>query len=263
LGGRYDSAEWGFDYTSSLKPQSNSRFNPRYGILYEPLPWLMGYYQYMESFGTPNGRPEPGKTLSPENSQQHEFGLKAEFFDKRLNATVAYFHLVKNNFQSTDPNNVNYAIAVGQALSQGVEVDVSGQVTDRLSLILAYTYDGTEITQGSGNRNNVGNQLANVPKNAGSLWATYDITDEFRLGAGVYAAGTRQGDLANSYQLPAYARLDLMGSYRFTVGKSRIITQVNVNNALDKQYYSNTNESRFGAYPGQPLTVVGSVKFEY
>lgn len=92
---------------------------------------------------------------------------------------------------------------------------------------------------------------------------TYDVTDQFTVGAGVYVARHREGDAANSYQLPGYARLDMMAAYRWFIGPTRLTAQVNVNNVLDKEYFSHSTESRFGAIPGQPLTVLGSLRFEY
>lgn len=265
LGGRFDSAEWDFGLTGQLKPTTSNNLSPRYGLIYQPLSWLSSYYQYMESFGTPNWRSETGP-LPPETATQHEAGLKAEFFEGRLNSTLAFFHLTKDNFQSTNPDNINYAIAIGAARSQGIELDITGRVTDKLNIIAAYTAMDTKILKDNIENpaaGNLGHQLANVPNHSGSLWSTYDLTDQFTVGAGAYVAGKRQGDLANSYQLPGYVRMDLMAAYKWHIGKSRLTTQLNVNNVLDKQYYTYTNESRFGAYAGQPLTVLGSIRLEY
>jgi iron complex outermembrane receptor protein len=68
--------------------------------------------------------------------------------------------------------------------------------------------------------------------------------------------------------LPGYARLDTFASYTYQLGKSRLITQFNIRNLLDKTYYESTDPfqnapPRVGIYPGAPLTAMGSVRLEF
>jgi iron complex outermembrane receptor protein len=53
-----------------------------------------------------------------------------------------------------------------------------------------------------------------------------------------------------------------MAAYKTRVGKSRLTTQLNVNNILDKQYYLSSN-SGSQILPADPLSFIGSVKLEY
>jgi iron complex outermembrane receptor protein len=261
LGGRYDDTEYFNGNPADEKINHVGRLNPRYGIVYQPLTWLSAYFQYMESLGASNGRSATGKVFEPQTAEQYEAGFKSEFFDGRLTSSLAFFRLEKQNLLTTDPTNPAFRVPIGEARSQGIEFEIVGRVIEGLNLIGSYALTDTRITESSdGDR---GNRLPNVPLHAGSLWTTYDVTDQFTVGAGVYVAGQREGDAANSYQLPGYARLDMMAAYRWFIGRSRLTAQVNVNNVLDKDYFSHSTESRFGALPGQPLTVLGSVRFEY
>jgi iron complex outermembrane receptor protein len=91
--------------------------------------------------------------------------------------------------------------------------------------------------------------------------------DGFSLGSGIYVVGQREGDNANTLQLAGYARWDAMAAYRFKIGKTRLTTQLSVNNILDKQYYKNTDtldgNPRRRISVGEPLTLMGSVKLEF
>lgn len=262
LGGRYDDTEYYNGNPAEEKINHVGRLSPRYGIVYQPLPWLSAYFQYMESLGANNGgRSATGKVFEPQTAEQYEVGFKTEFFDGRLTSSLAFFRLEKQNLLTTDPTNPAFKVNIGEARSQGIEFEIVGRVIEGLNLIGSYALTDTRITKSyDGDR---GNRLPNVPLHAGSLWMTYDVTDQFTVGAGVYVARHREGDAANSYQLPGYARLDMMAAYRWFIGPTRLTAQVNVNNVLDKEYFSHSTESRFGAIPGQPLTVLGSLRFEY
>ncbi|MGH8473857.1 MAG: TonB-dependent receptor domain-containing protein, partial [Gammaproteobacteria bacterium] len=170
-----------------------------------------------------------------------------------------------------DPNNPTstFRLAIGEARSQGIEFEVAGAVTDRLSLIGSYAYLDTEITEdgtrvAAGNLSRLGKRLANAQRQAGSLWGTYALSDRFKVGAGVVVVGERQGDFENTYQLPGYARVDAMAAYTWKLGGSRLTAQLNINNLLDKEHFTHTGESRLnGAFPGEPLTVIGALRLEY
>jgi len=58
--------------------------------------------------------------------------------------------------------------------------------------------------------------------------------------------------------------MNLMASYEFKVGKSKITAQLNVDNLLDKNYFPTSNG--FGRNRidfGSPRTFLGSVKVEF
>lgn len=56
------------------------------------------YGNYVESLGNPNGGlGVGGALLQPEAGEQYEAGFKTELFDKKLTASVAFYHLTKQN----------------------------------------------------------------------------------------------------------------------------------------------------------------------
>ncbi|MCA9483595.1 MAG: TonB-dependent siderophore receptor [Nitrospina sp.] len=239
----------------------NERFSPRAGILFQPWEWLSLYGNWVKSLGSPNGSFDAsGNILDPEIAEQYEGGFKTSFFNGRLNSTVAFYHLTKENVAVPVPGTA-FSNAIGEARSQGVEVDVSGQVTDDLSLILTYAYTDAEITQGT----NQGNRLWNVPRNAGSLWVRYDLPEEWvrglTVGAGLYVQGERPGDNANSYFLPAQTQVDAMLRYRPEFIDPHLTLQLNVNNLADETLYGGTLGDRFTINVNNPRTFTGTVRY--
>jgi iron complex outermembrane receptor protein len=279
-GGRYDWATTGRGLGDSfsaaeadLPSREDEAFSPRVGILYQPWYWLSVYGNWTTSFGANNAITGSGATVDPEIGEQFEAGLKTELFDQRLTTTLAYYHLTKENiltrdFSSPDPNAV---APIGEARSQGIELDVSGQITDELSLIGSYAFTDARITKDNEGRQ--GNRMNNVPEHAGSLWLKYDIRryeplNGLSFGAGVFIAGQREGDDANTFVLPGYVRLDAFAAYRYRLGDANLIAQFNIRNLLDKTYYESTDPfqsapPRVGIYPGAPLMAMGSIRLEF
>lgn len=152
---------------------------------------------------------------------------------------------------------------------------MSGQITDRVSVIGSYSYIDAKITRdpqqddaGNPLPGNEGHRLPGAPRHSGSLWAKYALIPErLDVGAGVFAAGQRQGDFNNTFQLPGYVRLDAYAAYHWKIGPTRMTAQVNINNLLDKEYFLSANEfngnSRAAIFPGEPLTVLGSLRLEF
>ncbi|WP_085216171.1 TonB-dependent siderophore receptor [Methylomagnum ishizawai] len=270
-GGRYNWAEYstGFSNLSfgniQMTPVNDDAFNPRVGVLYQPWSWLSVYGNYVESFGTPNGgQSASGQPFSPETAQQGEVGIKTEWFDQRLNATLAFYDITKRNILTPDPNDIRFSVSVGEARSRGVELDFTGKLTPNWSLLGSYAYTDAKITKD--NSGNEGNQLMGVPLNSGNLWTKYEfdagVLEGLSIGTGVFARGQRQGDNANSFQLPGFTRWDASIAYSFKQLGSKITTQFNVYNLLDKTYYASSS-GPVGITAGQPITFLGSVRVEF
>ncbi len=273
-GGRYDwatrssgSASTSIEAARNRETEvQNDAFSPRVGLVYQPWSWLALYGNYVESLGGANtALASSGKPLDAETAQQHEVGFKTELLDKKLLTTVAFYDLTKQNVATADPTNPRFSVQTGEARSRGMEVDVSGQVTNGLNLIATYAYTDTEITKD--NRGDQGHRFWNVPKNSGSFWAKYAVQEPslrgLSFGAGTYLIGQREGNNANTWQMPGYVRVDALLGYAWKVGHSTVTTQLNVNNLLDKTIYETSAFGGFLAQPGAPRTFMGSIRVEF
>ncbi len=252
--------------TAGIDSRTDDFVSPRAGILYEASDWLSLFGNFSESFGPASDYDNGGQKLYDLfTATQFEGGVKTQFFDGKLNASVAYFDLERTQFFQ-DPNSdlINMSIPV-KGKSKGVEFDMQGQIYEGLSLIGTYAYTDAKITNDLTAPANVGHRLPYAPTHQGSAWLKYDFNNDilkgFTLGAGVYLSGRRYGDAANSYYDRAYTRLDLMAGYKRKLGAVNLTTQVNINNVNDAEYY--VLRSRRTNLPAEPLSVMGSVKLEY
>jgi iron complex outermembrane receptor protein len=243
------------------------------GLVYQPLSWFSIYGNYVSSLGTwgtsnvisvdINGHPLPAQ-----QSHSYEGGVKIETLGGRLRSTLAVFDLTKTHvatrdLASPDPTALR---SIGEAHSTGVEFDISGTLTPRLSLVGSYAYTDAKFSKDNNGLQDL--LIANVPRHSGSLWLRSELVrQKLSAGAGVFARGQRQGDNENTFQLPGYATIDAFASYSFNFERGRLTPQVNFVNLLDKRYFLNTNVydayPRLGIMPGQPFTIIGSVRWEF
>jgi len=250
----------------------DTKFSPRLGAVYMPAPWLSFYGNYVQSLGAWGTEANiavdiNGQPLAPEESSSYEGGMKAEGLGGRLRSTVAIFNITKKNVATRDLSSPDPTalLAIGEAQSRGVDVDVDGQITERISLVATYAFDSAAITKD--NTGLQGNELANVPRHSGSVWLKALVVPDLFIGGGAVVRGERQGDTQNTFQLPSYVSVDAFASYRITVGRSRIVPQVNITNLTNAVYYVNSNNfdsnPRAGIMPGQPRSVMASIRWEY
>lgn len=260
---------------------------PRFGLLWQPQNWLSLYSNYVENFGVQSGlkgfggrdasgNELPGIPLRPESAQQWEVGVKAAFFDGRLRATLAYYDLTKKNVASTDndPTHIcggggfgSCSIAIGEVRSRGPELDIQGEILPGWNVIGTYTNQDVRITKS--NNGDVGNRPQFVPRNVGSLWTTYDVQQGvlkgFKLGGGVNFQDSVV-DAANTLKSPGYGLVGLMSSYRFEIGRSKVTAQLNVDNVLDKTYFTNASPligSTSSVNFSTPRTFIGSIDVQF
>lgn len=269
FGTRYDQARTVWDDTPTT---DDGEFSPRVGLLYQPFSWLSLYGNYSKALNAANSALVlPSTQRKPEMSEGYEAGLKGQWWNGDLTANLTFYELTKKNIAQPHPDttlaSLGYNIFVGKGRSRGIEFDISGRIAENWQLIGTYSYTSTKVLEDDTGIQ--GNQFINVPRHAGSLWSKYDFADlgakGLWLGTGLYLVGQRQGDNANSFQMPGYVRWDTGLGYSTQVGGSKVSLQLNVDNLLNKDYYANSTwASRTGGIQaGTQRTFLGSVKIEY
>ncbi|WP_461317806.1 TonB-dependent siderophore receptor [Bradyrhizobium embrapense] len=181
-----------------------------------------------------------GSNIAPEEGTQWETGVKFDF-NKRISGTLALYDIDKKNVLVSQLNAatgiVEYRTA-GKVRSRGVELDVTGRLTDNWSMIGSYGYTDARVTD---DPVLVGKALQNVALNTASLYLVYDfgttLPGRLRLGGGARYVGDRPGDAANSFALPAYTVADVFATYETKVQAFPVIYQFNVKNLFDTVYY--------------------------
>ncbi|ASC72647.1 TonB-dependent siderophore receptor [Halomicronema hongdechloris C2206] len=269
LGVRYDTVEQEtinnpsfFSPTGSESTQTDDAFSPRFGVVYQPIEEVALFTSYSRSFSPNSGTTVAGDILEPEEGEQFEIGAKAELLGGRFSASLAYFNITLQNVATPDPDFPNFSVATGQQRSQGVELDLAGEILPGWNLIANYAYIDASITDD--NSGLEGNRLFNVPEHNFNLWTTYDIQNGpltgLGFGIGFNYVSDRFGDNANSFELDSYFLTNAAISYR----RDNWQAGLNFRNLFDIDYIQSAGNSRtIRIDPGKGLTVIGSVSVEF
>ena len=239
--------------------QSDTAFSPRVGIVYQPIEPISIYASYARSFTPTIGTSASGEDFSPERGTQYEIGVKADI-NNRLSATLALFDLTRSNVTTEDPDNPFFEIQTGEQNSQGIELDVNGEILPGWNIIAGYAYTDAQVIED--NSIPEGNRLRNAPENAFNLWTTYEIQQGnlqgLGFGLGFNFVDERPGDLENTFELPSFFRTDAAIFYE----RDRLRASVNFQNLFDVDYYASAR-SRVRVDPGAPFSVLGTVSWQF
>ncbi|WP_231848334.1 TonB-dependent siderophore receptor [Gloeobacter violaceus] len=262
LGGRYDTVSAPFTdlQTGDVSPSEGQAFSPRVGLLYKPASNVSLFANFNQSFAPSSGLSTTGTPFLPTRGTGFELGAKADLLANRLFANLALFKIAKTNVVTADPANPRFSIQVGEQESQGVELDVSGELLPGWNVVASYAYTDARISRD--NTFPVGNRLPTTPLHGGSFWTAYRIgegaLEGWGAGAGVFMVGERLGDLDNSYSVPGYTRVDAALYYR----RGSLNAAINFKNLLNAQYIEAAN-FRTAIYPGAPFTVQGTLEVRF
>lgn len=251
---------------------------PYAALIYDLTEEISAYTSYTEIFAPQTSYDSSGSLLDPMTGEVYELGLKGEFYDGRLNSSIALFrtNLVGKGLQDASainerclPNNAlgSCMTASGKSRSEGVELEISGEVLPGLQVGGGYTYTTTEYLKDTAN--NQGNVLRTTdPKHLLRLFTTYRLPGAYSawtVGGGVqaqsdiYATGAYGGRSTRAEQ-GGYAVYNAMLGYRFDEHYS---LQLNANNLFDKYYYEKIGATGVNYYYGEPRNFALTLRGEF
>lgn len=262
LGGRLDFNDYSTQDRVSgdiLDKQSNTRFSPRVGIIYQPSDVTSLYFNWSNGFSPQfQARSRTSEQFEPQTTQQFEVGVKQNFLDNKLSGTLAFFQITKQNVLTPDPVDDLFQIQTGEQRSRGIELDIAGEISPGWKVIANYAYIDGEVTKDRVIP--VGDRLFGVPEHSAGLWTTYELQhgslQGLGFGAGLYFVGEQEVDLPNTFKLPSYLRADASIFYR----RQNYRFAVNFKNISNVKYYE---VDGYSIDPAPPFTVLGTVSVEF
>ncbi|MGZ3819536.1 MAG: TonB-dependent receptor domain-containing protein [Mucilaginibacter sp.] len=254
-------------------------FSPKAALIYEPAKTTSIYASYSNNFIVNTGTDvNTGQALKPSIVDQYEAGVKNELLDGKLTANFSIYRIINSNLAVVSPYKADGATVnsdntvktlSGQTTSDGLEVDVTGNMSKNLYFIVGYSYNNARYTKTSGLKgsNIEGEQLVINPKNTANASLFYTFNQSglrgVKIGASAFYTGARLAGYNNTVgQAQAYSRLLPVGGFAtlnlsagYTYGKVSLLAQVsNVSNTLN--YLIHDNYSITPIAPRQFLTTV-------
>ncbi|GEQ73548.1 catecholate siderophore receptor Fiu [Comamonas testosteroni] len=244
--------------TSDGLSKSGTLLSWKAGLLYKPAPNGSVYMNYALSQQPPGGsnfalsaavNNAANPNMDPQKAKTLELGSKWELAEKNLMLSGALFRTeVTNEIVTNSDGTVGQT---GKKIVQGLELGVIGQINKAWGVSAGYTVQNTKVDTGALVAADASNGLTYTPKNAFSLWSTYQLPFGLTVGGGArYAGGLKRGTdgaVGTPNHTDSYWVFDAMASYR--VNKNLDI-QLNVFNLFDKDYVAAINKSGYRYFPG-------------
>lgn len=232
---------------------------PYAGLIYDINEQYSAYLSYSDIFNPQDYQDRNGDYLDPLEGKNYEAGLKAEYFAGRLNASLAVFRIEQDNLAQPDvgqvvPGSIAQAYYPAQGTtSDGYEIELSGALTENWNLLLGWSQFSAKDADGE-------SVNTRFPRRTANLFSTYRF-NRLTLGAGLnwedsnYTRANNPLGQAEKLEQQAYTLVNVMARYQFT---DQLSAQLNINNLLDKTYYSQIgfySQHAFGAPRHGNLTV--------
>ena len=251
---------------------------PYAALIYDLTDNISAYTSYTEIFAPQAVFDSSGSVLKPMTGEVYELGLKGEFYEGRLNSSIAVFRTNLIGKALDDPsitNGVQQCLpsyptgfcktAAGKSRSEGIEMEISGEVLPDWQVTGGYTYTTTEYLKDTAG--NQGNALRTTdPKHLLRLFTSYKLPGQlsgFTIGGGVQAQSdiyaTNAAKTARAEQ-SGYAVYNAMIAYRFNEHYS---AQFNANNLFDKYYYEKIGITGANYYYGEPRNFALTLRGEF
>ncbi|MDM0026212.1 TonB-dependent siderophore receptor [Variovorax saccharolyticus] len=242
---------------------------PYAGVVFDLDPTWSVYASYTSIFSPQSLMDVNRQYLPPIEGRSVEAGIKGEFLDGRLNASLAAFQIKQDNVAEyvdfVDGESVYRAVQ--GVTSKGIEAELNGQIAPGWNLQAGYTYN--HVRDAEGERVYGATLMASQPAQMLRLSTSYRLPGAWQkltIGGGVSWQSAfygkvwnpAAGDYAIIEQKP-YALVALMARYEFS---KQLSATLNINNLFDKKYYAGLGLFETGFY-GAPRNAMLTMRYQF
>jgi len=266
LGARY--TEWSAKYNLERKPDEirNTKFDdvtPYAGLIYDINDTWSVYTSYTSIFEPSSQRDINSEFLEPTTGKSYEAGVKGDWFNTRLTATLAVFRTEQDHVAVStgeyipDSGGQTAYKSVNGTVSKGVEFELNGALTDNLQL----TFGASRFMAEDGDGVAVNPEQ---PRTTMKLFTRYQLPmlPELAIGGGARWQNKTWQDITGPngdtrITQSGYTVVDLFARYQAT---KNFAIQANLNNVFDKEYYDYLGT--YGVY-GAPRNFSVSANYSF
>jgi outer membrane receptor for ferric coprogen and ferric-rhodotorulic acid len=264
-------------WTAAYEVKNDNEITPYAGLVYDIDNTYSAYASYTSIFQPQNLKDFGGKTLDPIKGKAGEVGIKGEFLDGKVNASLGVFHIKQDNLGQVggkvDRDGAtgpllpeDYYVGAQGATSRGFEAEVAGELARGWSGNIGYSLFRAKDASGT-DINSI------YPRKLFRVFTTYNFAGELSkltIGGGVNwesrtytvdpsAPAAAKAANGGMIEQDGFALVNLMARYDISKNLS---AQLNVANATDKKHFG-----MFAAYGAityaAPRTTSLSLKYKF
>lgn len=199
-------------------------WSPKFALIYQPISTSTVYVSYANNFTSNSGYDINYQPLAPSIIDHYEAGIKNNFFKGHLTANLTAYRINNNNFTQMailDANgstngDTNMKEFSGKTSSDGVELDITGQLLPGLDIMAGYAYNFMRYTEtldiikfknaegkdAENSGNAVGDRLVGTTAHTGNTTLFYTLQNGafkgLKIGASAFYTGKRNAGWNNS-----------------------------------------------------------------
>ena len=285
-GGRFT---WWETITQTLLPRLDEptgyrikgRFTPYAGLVWDVTSDWNVYASYADSFtpqAAPAGRSRPdGEQVKPLLGAQYELGTKLSLMQDKLLLSAAVYQIEQTNRLFNDLDDATVVLQAGKVRARGFEAEAAGEILPGWRVNGGYSYTRTKYIEDANPQFEGLPLVPIIPKHSAKVFSNYKVPDGTLAGLSVgggltWLSSTYGGNPAvrntagtlitrsSIVRQGGYAVVDLRAGYDVNENLS---ISVNVDNLLDKTYYSRISSTGRGNYFGSPRTVFATLRFSF
>lgn len=251
--------------TALDKNKKTGKVIPYAGVIYDLNETYSVYASYTNIFlpqmyyKTANN-----SAIDPLEGDNYEIGIKGEFYDGKLNTSLAVFEVKQDNLPQFVDVDLETGREIYRAISgtktKGIETEISGELLPDWKIFGGYTYREAK----DGNHKRI---ETNQPMNLFKLGTTYRLPGDLNrltVGGNVIWQSEMYHEMAfddvnRKATQDSYAVVGLLANYEVD---QHLTLGLNLNNLFDKKYYDGLGTFNSGSY-GEPRNAVVSAKWKF
>ena len=239
-----------------------NKFLPQLALMYSPTLTTNLYASYAK--GLSDGGEAPWYTnnvmygtgpqiLSPRNSKQYEIGIKQQI--RNFLVTAAIFDLKQDNqYSKMNADGTFDFIEQGEQHNQGIELGLTGALTDTLDVSSGVTYTKSRLVD-IDTDSYKGHQTQNVPKIRATAQLSYKVpsVEGLRLLSGMQYSSSKYANKEATAKVGGYSVFNIGAAYKTNFAGHDTTFRFNIDNLFNKKYWRDV-----GAFMGDDYLFLGN-----
>lgn len=239
---------------TSQSRKENAQFTGYGGLVFDVDDNHSLYASYSSLHTPQTAIDSNGDILEARLGQQYEVGVKGSYLDDTLQARLSAFRLQDKNAAASVAGET-YSAGIGKRTVKGIEAEINGNLSDNWNISAGYTYMETEVNQNSDRQEGI---FLLMPRHSANIWSTYQLNDQWTIGAGVTAMSGFES--SQGIKASGYATVDAMLGYQIN---DNMHAQLNVTNLLDRDYYKRVGSVGTFNMPGEGRTISATFRYDF